>query len=32
MQSILQHKEYPIEHIDFALTKLINEQSDFLTN
>ena len=32
IQSILQHKEYPVEHIDYALTKLINEKNDFLTN
>ncbi len=32
MQSILQHKEYPIEHIDFTLSKLVNGKNDFLTN
>ena len=32
IQSILQHKEYPTEHIDYALTKLINEKNNFLTN
>ncbi len=32
IQSILQHKEYPIEHIDFALTKLVKDKSDFISN
>jgi hypothetical protein len=32
LQSILQHKEYPVEHIDFALTKLVNDKSDYITN
>ena len=30
IKSILQHKEYPIEHIDFALEKLVNNRSEFI--
>ena len=28
----MQHKEYPVEHIDFALTKLVNDKSNLLTD
>ena len=30
MNSISQHKDYPIEHIDFALEKLVNGRSEFV--
>ena len=30
INSIVQHKDYPVEHIDFALSKLVNSRSDFI--